>query len=90
MSPKSICSGNQKIQTQNIDDDWIGKPDEDQNRCAHGHYKGCDGYKKKDETNGGTGDGSGGVGWKTLVPSPLSMMISTVMTMAGLWNWFLV
>ena len=26
MSPKSICSGNQKIQTQNIVNDWIGKP----------------------------------------------------------------
>ena len=34
------------------DDDWIGNPDYEQDRCSHGNFKGCDGKN-------GNGDGSG-------------------------------
>lgn len=36
------------------DDDWIGNPDYDQNRCEHGNFKGCENY-----VPGKNADGSG-------------------------------
>jgi Spondin_N len=72
------------------DDDWIGNPDFEQNRCAHGNFKGCEGYvQPEDDSNGET---SGSMGravpsaiMMTLVGMILTMLTSTVAT-TGWWN----